>query len=297
MRRAVSILLGAAVLALTASAAGATALSRPDSAPTRIPVLGYHGITTDQTVVHGSADPRFFDVRLSEFEAQLKHLREAGYRSITPEQYAKWAHHEPVSLPEKPVLITFDDGQASAQLADAVLKANGFRATMYVASGLAGEFFGGPNGERGWYMSWAQLRELRATGRWDVQFHAGPNGHAYFQFARFPDCHHDYTCRFGQSEDKYRRRVQSDVSKGLGAMRAVFRLPAGWRSATFAAPWGGTADAEPWLAPYFASQFPVVFVEDGYRGNVDNQRYRLEVHNPVDLAQFEAALGSPRFER
>jgi hypothetical protein len=71
-------------------------------------------------------------------------------------------------------------------------------------------------------------------------------------------------------------------------MRSVFNLPAGWRGPTFAVPW---------LAAYFASQFPVVFVQESYHGDVDNQRYRFEVHNPHDLEDFKAGLSSSRFAR
>ena len=79
-------------------------------------------------------------------------------------------------------------------------------------------------------------------------------------------------------------------------MRSAFDLPAGWQGATFAVPWDDAAQSktttEPWLAAYFASQFPVVFVQENHAGNVNHQRYRFDVHNPHDLTQFES--GCPR---
>ena len=210
-------------------------------------------------------------------------------------------YDEEVSLPDKPILNTFDDGQSSAQLATRVLKQYGFVAAMYVASGFADGDFGGPNGEEGWYTTWDQLEAMRSTGTWVMQFHAGPLGHAFIRDPEFPDCHRFYPCRFGEDDATYEERVKSDVAQGLGAMRSVFDLPAGWRGPTFAVPWDDAAasktTAEPWLAAYFASQFPVVFVQESYEGDVDNQRYRFEVHNPDDLERFRSGLSSSRFAR
>jgi Polysaccharide deacetylase len=267
----------------------------------RIPVIAYHGITTDLEVVEGAADPRFFDVRLPAFEDQMEHLHEAGFRTITPLQYKRWVHGEDVSLPAKPILITFDDGQTSARLATPVLDRYGFVAVMYVVSGFADGAFEGPDGEPDWYLGWDQLREMRASGRWIMQFHAGPRGHAYVDDPASPDCHRLYPCRLGDDDATYRARVKSDVAQGLGAMRSVFDLPDEWHGSTFAVPWddaaGSETTTEPWLAAYLADMFPVVFVQDSYAGDVDNQRYRFEVHNPLDLEQFTSSLDSPRFAR
>ena len=110
MRTVAAAALGASVLALTGFAGGDGA-----SGPRRIPVLSYHGLSADSDVVEGAADPRFFDVRLSAFREQMKYLHDAGFRSVTPEQNKKWVFGEKIYLPDKPVLITFDDGRKSAE--------------------------------------------------------------------------------------------------------------------------------------------------------------------------------------
>ncbi len=291
---AAALALGASVFVLGGFAGGDSTY-----APRRIPVLSYHGLSTDSSVPNGAADARFFDVRLQAFREQMKYLHDAGFASITPEQYKKWVYGEKVSLPKKPVLITFDDGRQSAQLATRVLEQNGFKATMYVVTGFADGAFGGPRGEAGWYLNWDQLKAMRSTGVWNMQFHAGPRGHAYVRNPANPTCPYFYACRFGETAAAYKARVKSDVAEGLGAMRSVFGLPAGWRGPTFAMPWDrrSRATTERWAAPYFESQFPIVFVEDNYVGRAHNQRYRFEVHNPYDLNRFKAGLASSRFAR
>lgn len=287
-------------LALGASALVAALLLRDDG-ESGVPVIAYHGVTSDPTIVQGAADPRFFDVRLAAFREQITYLHDAGFQTISPDQYRQWLSGETATLPPKPILITFDDGQTSAQLATPVLNQHGFAAVMYVVSGFADGDFGGPRGEKGWYLTWNQLEAMRANGTWIMQFHAGPRGHAFIRDPADPDCHYFYPCRFGEDDATYEARVKSDVAQGLGAMRSIFKLPAGWRGPTFAVPWDEpgqpSATAEPWLSAYFASQFPVVFVQESYHGDVNNQRYRFEVHNPDDLEDFKAGLSSSRFAR
>ena len=133
-----------------------------------------------------------------------------------------------------------------------------------------------------------------------MQFHAGPMGHAFVNDPRDPACHRFYPCRFGEDDATYQARVKSDVAQGLGAMRTVFGLDDDWSGSTFAVPWddAGTAETtETWLSRYFADLFPVVFVQDSYDGDHDNQRFRFEIHNPLDLDEFATNLASPNFAR
>jgi hypothetical protein len=301
LRHTATLLAAGAALILSASGFALARRSSDDAGVQRIPVLAYHGITTDAEVVRDDADARYFDVRLDEFDRQMAHLREARYQTITPDDYAAWVEGDDVTLPDKPILVTFDDGQTSAKLATPVLERYDFVAAMYVVSGFADGNYGGPHGEPGWYLTWDELKDMAASGHWVMQFHAGPQGHAYVNNPADPSCHRFYPCRFGQDDAAYEARVKADVAQGLGAIRSTFDLPDGWQGSTMAVPFdddaaSGTASVtDPWLARYFASQFPVVFVQDSYDGDHDNQRFRLEVHNSDDLDGVDAQLDSSRF--
>ena len=66
-----------------------------------VPVLNYHQINDTE---HNS-----LTVNTKQFEAQMKYLAEEGYTTITPaEMIDAWEGKG--TLPEKPVIITFDDG-------------------------------------------------------------------------------------------------------------------------------------------------------------------------------------------
>ena len=92
-----------------------------------IPVLLYHHINNQET---GS---RQLTVSTVEFERHLRLLRTHGFQSITLAQFGSFMRGEQVLLPDKPILITFDDGHAdNFDQAFPVLKKFGFSATIFM---------------------------------------------------------------------------------------------------------------------------------------------------------------------
>lgn len=114
---------------------------------TDVPVLNYHKV--DYLVHALSLSPQ-------EFEEQMSYLHANGYHTITPDQltaYLKYGY----ALPEKPVLITFDDGYLDNYTnAYPIMKRYGFMATIFLITSAIG------NDER--YMNWDQVREMQKDG-------------------------------------------------------------------------------------------------------------------------------------
>jgi peptidoglycan/xylan/chitin deacetylase (PgdA/CDA1 family) len=122
-----------------------------------VPVLVYHGI----------GDPGRFSVSQEAFARQLAMMDAAGVETITVDEYAAFVRGEPVDLPPRPLLLTFDDGKVSSfRGADAVLERYGMNAVIYAIAGEAEE------GSE-YYLSADELAEMEAGGRWEVQPHAG----------------------------------------------------------------------------------------------------------------------------
>ncbi len=70
-----------------------------------------------------------------------------------------------LALPERPVLLTFDDGRADALIqADPILRDTGMKATMFVIGAKAAE--GGF-----YYEGLDQLSDRAAQGRWELANH------------------------------------------------------------------------------------------------------------------------------
>lgn len=126
-----------------------------------LPILLYHYI---------SANPNPRDTLRSQlsvtpqdFSAQLEYLATQGYTTITLDDLLA-VQAGSAAMPDKPVLLTFDDGYADFyQNAFPLLERYQMKATIYVPSDLVGR----PN-----YMTWEQLRQLAASPLMTIGSHS-----------------------------------------------------------------------------------------------------------------------------
>lgn len=259
-----------AVPCLAGCSPGTSARVLGKSNVSRIPVLEYHGISRRPLNAHNAP----YDVDLRAFAAQLAYLRSQGYRSITPGQYVRWLYDEPVTLPRKPILITFDDGRADSALALPALRRFHYRAVMFVVTAFAAL---GTAGNPAWE-SWSQLRH----DGWYLEFHAGPLGHLTWR--------HPYYARCPLTA------CEKDIRTGLDELAAM----TGVHAQTWAVPNGA------WTAPlarWAATRFRVIWLEGSMAPAAAagrfHMRYRAEIANgPMEKVSYlQAALGDPRFQR
>jgi peptidoglycan/xylan/chitin deacetylase (PgdA/CDA1 family) len=97
--------------------------------PTKLPVLMYHDLGLSLP-----GGPPGLTVAPEEFERQVTWLADHGYKGINPRDWIEW-RDKGKSLPERPVLITFDDGYSSvATHGLPVLERHGFGATVFVVT-------------------------------------------------------------------------------------------------------------------------------------------------------------------
>jgi len=99
----------------------------------RLPVLLYHHV--------GPVRPgtiRGLTLSPERFERQMGWLARRGYIGIRPSDWVRW-RREGKGLPEKPVLLTFDDGYADlTEYALPVLRRYSFGAVVFVVTGQVG---------------------------------------------------------------------------------------------------------------------------------------------------------------
>lgn len=123
------------------------------SARVRVPILMYHHIADNSYQPSNDRQKRLI-VLQQEFAGQLDYLKRAGYTAITLDDLVA-ALGGSATLPDKPVILTFDDGyQDFYTNAYPLLKRYGDRATIYIISGWIGR----PD-----MMTWDELRELAAS--------------------------------------------------------------------------------------------------------------------------------------
>lgn len=130
------------VILLLLLAASAYALL---SQPSGIPVLNYHQIN--------DKDENALTVSSSQFAAQMDYLKNEGYHTITADELAD-ALEKGAKLPEKPVLISFDDGYLdNYTVAYPILKERDMHAIIFLISDYVGLY---PN-----YLTWPQILEMQ----------------------------------------------------------------------------------------------------------------------------------------
>jgi peptidoglycan/xylan/chitin deacetylase (PgdA/CDA1 family) len=99
-----------------------------------IPILLYHSIAES-----ASAQFKKWVVDPRDFAAQMAYLHENGFTPLTVTRLARAITNRRVSLPDRPVVISFDDGFADFySQAFPILDQYGFAATLYVVSGYVG---------------------------------------------------------------------------------------------------------------------------------------------------------------
>jgi peptidoglycan/xylan/chitin deacetylase (PgdA/CDA1 family) len=241
-----------------------------------VPVLLYHGVP------------------LQAFARQISLLDHAGYQTIALDRFVRFMRREQVSLPARPLLLTFDGGRADSWLAsDAILRKLGFGAVLFVDVGRV--VAKDPE-----YLTWRELNTMQRSGRWEVQLQSG-RGDRRIQYGPGPDDVGPFYAYRGSEErlDGWRERVFSDIT--WGEEQLSFRVR-GYRPLAFAPPYGnygqaGTNDQRiprELLARLFAS-FEVVFTQDrsGFAtpgAGKTEPLGRIEITRDVSEEQLRALL-------
>jgi poly-beta-1,6-N-acetyl-D-glucosamine N-deacetylase len=139
------------------SAAAAAAARAPAGVGAEPIVLAYHDVGPN-------AQNSRYIVTAEQFAAQMAMLHEAGYRTITADQFTDYVRGT-YTPPPRSVLITFDDGTGGLyRYADPILEEYGFTAVSFLITGRVGL-------NRPYYLTWRQVEWMRDSGRWDFQSH------------------------------------------------------------------------------------------------------------------------------
>lgn len=119
--------------------------------PEGFPILEYHQITDEQVEPEGEV----YNVPPAEFAAQLDYLQAQGYTTITLQDFMRVVHGKG-TLPEKPIVLTFDDGYADNYTTMLpILEAHGMKAVVYVITNEIG---------RKNYLTFDQLKDMQRRG-------------------------------------------------------------------------------------------------------------------------------------
>lgn len=119
-------------------------------APQGVLVLEYHHVC-DDVEDEGWA----YTVPVADFKEQLDYLQAQGYTTISMQDFVR-AKKGKQELPEKPVILTFDDGyEDNYTVLLPMMEERGMKATVYMVTNSIG---------RKGYLSWNQLRDMQNRG-------------------------------------------------------------------------------------------------------------------------------------
>ncbi|MEU7645492.1 polysaccharide deacetylase family protein [Streptomyces huasconensis] len=176
----------------------------------RVPILMYHSVARLP-----NAATHDLSVAPDAFARQMEVLGERGFTPLTTAQLAAAWRSPGGPLPDRPVLITFDDGYEGVHRhALPVLARHGFASTLFVSTGwLRGEHDTG--GGLDLMLDWDQVRELAAAGT-----EIGGHSHTHPELDQLGD--EELRTELGRCRDI--------VADELGAPPASFAYPYGYSS-------------------------------------------------------------------
>lgn len=218
----------AALCVILGAGALITAAATADGAD--IPVVMYHAVLKDEAR-HGQ-----YVISPDEFESDLQYLRGHGYTTILVEDLIAYTQGKP--LPEKPVLLTFDDGYYNNYLYAYPL-AQKYQSKFVISPiGKYTDLYTDTPDENAYYShcTWAQLKEMADSGLVEVQ------NHSY-------DLHQSDGGRLGvkklasESDAQYKQLLTSDLQKAQDAIADKV----GARPTAFVYPFGAFSKATPEL--------------------------------------------------
>lgn len=239
---------------------------------TQVPVLMYHHLTTD-------GQTNSMTITAERFREDMEYLSNYGYTPLlSADLMAIKAGSQP--MPEKPVMITFDDGyESNYTLAYPILQETGMKATISLITShiRGGESEGIPTS-----MTWTQAKEMYESGIVDIgththRLHNEENGG--FEIPGGPD---GVQRLRGESWMEYQKRVGQDIRTSVRTIQA--HLGATVRVWYFSYPFGAT---DPWFGQVLSdnglsvSTTTKATMADIGGGLYGLSRYRVTMDEPV----------------
>ena len=181
-----------------------------------LPILMYHHMLKSSKLLGD------YTITPTEFENDLKYLKEHGYTTIQVQDLISFCNGES-TLPEKPVMITFDDGYESVyEYAYPLLKQYGMKAVVSII-GYYTDLYSKTEEKHINYshLTWTQLREMVESGVFEIQNHTyNMHGNNTRRGLRKKD---------GETEEEYCSaisadllQVQNEVKRNLGIAPTTF---------------------------------------------------------------------------
>ena len=204
------------------------AIYAEDESNDRFLGLMYHQVLKDE-----SRSGKYI-ITPDELEGDLKYLSDNGYVSLLPSELAR-IRKNGEKLPEKTVVITFDDGyETGLYYVLPLLKKYGMKAVINIVGSYTDEY--SEIDEEGKhlsyaYLTWSEIKELSDSGYVEI------GNHTYNMHSNIGE-RNGCAKKPGESEEEYRKALYDDISSLSDKLEKV----TGVRPVSFAYPFGALSD-------------------------------------------------------
>lgn len=189
-----------------------------------LPVVMYHHIL--------KSPDRLGDYVISpqQFEEDLKYIQKCGYQTISSQELMDFIQNG-VPLPEKAIMITFDDGYESVhEYAFPLLQKYNMKAVVSII-GKHTDIFSNPNEPRSInysHLSWDQLREMQQSGVFEIE------NHSYDMHGNRGDKRYGIRIKKEETLEEYKKALTDDIGglseqiiNEIGVKPTIFAYPFG----------------------------------------------------------------------
>lgn len=221
----------------------------------RFTVLEYHDFTDDPEKITD------YTMTTGALRRDLDWLRDRGYVTVLPRELAAGCRDDGSPLPEKAVLLTFDDGyESNYRYAFPILQEYGAKAAISLITSRI-------DAEKPGFLSWDECREMAASGL--VEFASHTND------LHIRDGVLGINRMEGETEEEYGARVFPDLETSIRRIEAETGQPV----TAFTYPLG---DMEDWAESFLREHFSVTFSGVYGRAHYGDSLYRLPRCNASD---------------
>jgi biofilm PGA synthesis lipoprotein PgaB len=259
-------------------------------------VIAYHDVRDDVT---GDYDPDQYAVSTRNLILQFTWLREHGYQPVSLDDVIAAENNGP-PLPERAVLLTFDDGLASVYTkVYPLLKLFQYPAVISVVTGWiesdANIDYGSIDRSSEDFLTWEQIREMHASGLVEVashsqDLHRGVQGNP--QGNSLPAAvTRIYDGDSYETDQHYRERIEADLSSSVN----IITKRTGRAPRVICWPYGAYNDDAAQIARDLGMHISLTLEpESSMRNNSTHiGRYLLTSNPSLDLFSAELMLDQP----
>ncbi len=232
----------------------------------KLPVVMYHQLTKNPQ------KSGKYVLTVESFEKDLQFLKTKGYQSVTVKQLIDFSQGEG-DIPEKAILITFDDGQETLyEYAMPLLEKYGFTAVGFVVGALADHYTEINDHNLNYsYLNWQQIKEMSDGDIVEIESHS-------FDLHKNKNGRSGIKKKKGETFENYREFLCSDVSK----MKTAMINNTGKNPTAFAFPFGS-----------FSSESTEILKECGFKMTLTCEE-RVTI---IKKAEPESLFGLGRYNR